>query len=160
MLLCSSIHVCILNLFNIFPSGKHPLKVHVWAGISLKGPIEICIFEGRMNALLYTQILEQTLMPFLDSTFPLGHRFMQDNDPKHTSGHNQKYMENRGINWWRTPPESPDLNPIENMWHELKEYLRREVKPHTKEQLIEGIVEFWCTVDVHKCQKYIGPRTI
>ena len=42
-----------------------------------------------------------------------------------------------------TPPESPDLNPIENMWHELKEYIRREVKPRTKDELVEGIKEFW-----------------
>ena len=45
-------------------------------------------------------------------------------------------MEDEGINWWRTPPESPDLNPIENTWHELKEFIRRVVKPQTKEKLI------------------------
>ena len=44
--------------------------------------------------------------------------------------------------------ESPDLNPIENLWHELKEYIRREVKPQTKDQLINGIEAFWSTVDV------------
>jgi transposase len=44
-------------------------------------------------------------------------------------------------------PESPDLNPIENLWHELKEYLRREVKPSTKKELIDGINQFWHTVD-------------
>lgn len=54
------------------------------------------------------------------------------------------------------PPESPDLNPIENLWHELKEYIRREVKPTTKEQLIDGIAEFWQTVNPQKCKKYIG----
>ena len=25
-----------------------------------------------------------------------------------------------GVNWWHSPPESPDVNPIENLWHELK----------------------------------------
>ena len=52
-------------------------------------------------------------------------------------------------------PESPDLNPIENLWHELKEYIRRSVKPRTKEELIDGIKEFWSTVDAAKCTKYI-----
>ena len=28
------------------PRPKHPVKVHVWAGISWKGRTEICIFEG------------------------------------------------------------------------------------------------------------------
>ena len=46
------------------------------------------------------------------------------------------------INWWKIPAESLDLNPIENMWHELKEFSRREVMPKTKQELIDGIVQF------------------
>ncbi len=80
---------------------------------------------------------------------------MQDNDPKHTSKRVGKWLEEKHINWWKTPAESPDLNPIENLWHELKEYSRRVVKPLTKDQLVAGILEFWETVDVPKCQKYI-----
>ena len=64
-------------------------------------------------------------------------------------------MEKKGIHWWRTPPESLDLNPIENMWHELKEYIRREVKPQTKEQVINGIEEFWRTVDAQNARNIL-----
>ena len=64
-------------------------------------------------------------------------------------------MEANRINWWKTPAESPDLNPIENLWHELKEFIRREVKPMTKNQLVDGIEKFRATVDVEKCTKYI-----
>ena len=67
---------------------------------------------------------------------------MAGNDPKHTSNHAKEFIEDTEINWWKTPAKSPDPNPIENMWHELKEYLRREVKPRTKDQLVSGIEMF------------------
>ena len=109
-----------------------------------------------MNAHLYVNILENTLIPFIKDTYPQKHRFMQDNDPKHVSRLAQQYFLDNNINWWRTPAESPDLNPIENLWHELKEYLRREIKPKNKAELIEGIEVFRSTVDVNKCNKYIN----
>ena len=71
-----------------------------------------------MKKELFVRILEGTLVPFIEAVYPEGHKFMMDNDPKHTS-----------VNWWKIPAESPDLNSIENIWHELKEYIRRDVKP-------------------------------
>ena len=81
-----------------------------------------------MDAPLYCEILRRTLLPFLRSQFPEpnSHHFIQDNDP------------------------------IENLRHELKEHLGREIKPRTKQELIDGISTFWTTVDAHKCSKYIG----
>lgn len=73
-----------------------------------------------MNRFLYMEILQKTLLPFIENVYPDGHRFVADNDPKHTSNDAITYLQNNGVNWWRTPPESPDLNPIENLWHELK----------------------------------------
>ena len=67
----------------------------------------------------------------------------------------QDFFDEYGVNWWKTVPESPDLNPIENLWHELKEFIRREVKPRIKDELIDGIKKFWATVDAAKCKKYI-----
>ena len=127
----------------------------MWTGTSVKGSNGICIFTGIMNAQLYTQILERTLLPFLRDVFPSGHRFMQDNDPKQTSRASKKFFEDNGVHWWKTPRESPDANPIENLWHELKEFICRETKPRNKQELIEGITKFWSTVDKEKCTKYI-----
>ena len=109
-----------------------------------------------MDAALFTSILEVSLLPFIRIVYPDGHKFMQDNDPKHCSRHARTFYEENAVNWWPTPPESPDLNPIENLWHELKEFIRRVVKPHTKADLIEGIKAFWAAVTVEKCRKYIG----
>ena len=137
------------------PRPKHPVKVHVWAGISRRGPTSIVIFKGIMNADLYVTILQNGLLPFINRTYPDSHRFMQDNDPKHTSRTAKAFYKSAGINWWKTPPESPDLNPIENLWHELKEYIRREVKPTRQSELVTGVNRFWDTVDMNKCNKYI-----
>ena len=121
----------------------------------MRGRTGICIFEGIMDTPVYVDIIGRTLLPFVHEVYPDGHRFMQDNDPKHVSKLGQDFLAANNINWWRTPPESPDMNPIENLWHEMKEYLRREVKPKTKEELISGIEQFWDTVTGEKCRKYI-----
>ncbi len=81
---------------------------------------------------------------------------MQDNDPKRTSKIAAEFFAQQGINWWKTPPKSPDACPIENLWHKLKEYIRREPKPHNKAELISGIESFWDAVDTPKCCKYIN----
>ena len=148
---CTSIFDSFLSFFR----AKHPTKVHVWAGISMKGRTAICIFDGLMNQELFVNILSSTLLPSINALYPDGHRLMMDNDPKHASRYAATWMAENKINWWRTPPESPDFNPIENMWHELKEYQRRVVKPKTKPELINGIEAFWRTVSKEKCIKYI-----
>ena len=47
------------------------------------------------------------------------------------------------------------MNPIENLWHELKHFLRTTVKPRNKEELVAGIQRFWGSVTPEKCQRYI-----
>lgn len=108
-----------------------------------------------MNSPVYVDVLERTLLPFIQEVYPDSHRFMQDNDPKHTSKMGQAFLNSNNVTWWKTPPESPDLNPIENLWHELKEFIRREIKPTSKDQLVDGIVQFWGSVSGEKCRKYI-----
>ena len=80
---------------------------------------------------------------------------MQDNDPNTAHVMLKSFMKRLESNWWRIPPESPDLNPIENLWHELKDYLRAVIKPTTKEELFDGILTVWEKADDRKCCKYI-----
>ena len=111
-----------------------------------------------MDADRYISILE-ALLPFLKDVYPDGHRFVQDNDIY------KAYL--KACPWlflaeWgelvQTPQECPDLNdfnPIENLWHEMKEFLRREVKPQNKAELVAGIEEFWGSVTTEKCRRYV-----
>ena len=94
------------------PRPKHPVKVHVWGGISMRGATTLFVFSGIMKAKFYTHILELSLIPFIQEVYSDGHKFMQDNDPKHCSRLARQFYEDNHINWWPTPPESPNLNRI------------------------------------------------
>ena len=123
----------------------------------MRGTTPLLIFTGIMNADFYqNKILKNCLLPFVNAIYPEGHRLYQDNDPKHTAKTTVSYMENNGINWWRTPPESPDINPIENLWREMKYYVEEVAKPMNRAEFIQSLHAFWATVDVAKCQKYIS----
>ena len=138
------------------PKPKHPLSVHVWAGISKKGTTDIAIFTGIMDSSSYQTIMKEYLMPFISRAYPQGHRLVMDNDPKHTSKSTSEWMKANKIKHWPTPPESPDLNPIERVWAAMKYHIRRRVKPTTKEELTQGIREFWSTVTPEMCSRYIS----
>ena len=124
------------------PRPKHPVKVHIWGGISKHGATLLVMFTGIMNAEGYCIVLDQGLMPFVQNK-SYRYRFQQDNDPKHVSKRAQQYFDENGINWWRIPPESPDLNPIKNVWGALKYFLHTNYKPKDLASLEAGIVDFW-----------------
>ena len=137
---------------------KHPLKVHVWGGISGKGPTKLVVFNGIMAAEFYTnKILKEALLPSINHLYPapLSHRFWQDNDPKHTSKLAKKFMEDNNINWFKTPAESPDLNMIENVWSTMKYYVSKD-NPKNQEQLVNSIFKIWKShLTVTQCNRYI-----
>ena len=138
---------------------KHPLKVHVWGGISRRGATELLVFDGIMDAEFYTnKILKETLLPAISHLYPppMTHRFWQDNDPKHTSKKAKAFMEENDINWFKTPAESPDLNPIEMVWSTMKFHVAKK-SPKNKQELIDTILEVWeMEFTAEKCNNYIS----
>ena len=77
--------MCITRYF-LFYRPKHPVNVHLWGGVSNRGATKLYIFESTMNAEVYVQTLEESLIPSMQKLFGEDHySIMQDNDPKHTS---------------------------------------------------------------------------
>ena len=83
------------------------LQVHVWEAYLCVVPLQVCVFSGVMESAGYQTILDRNFLPFIKKVLPDGHRFWQDNDPKHTSNATKQWMKDNGINHWPTPPESP-----------------------------------------------------
>src|SRR5436190_5361051 len=133
-------------------------NVMVWGCMSWDGIGYATRIEGKMDAPLYTSILHDKLQESLahfDKT-PSDVIFQQDNDPKHNSKMAQSYLKDHGFTVMIWPANSPDLNPIEHLWHHLKTKLDEyEHPPNSLHQLWERVEKEWEKIDKSVCQNLI-----
>ena len=120
---------------------KYPTKVMLWSVISCKGPGRLCIVQNTLEAEQYTAVLETRLIPQLQEWFPDGNCvFMQDGAPCHTANIIKHYFQDIGLELLPWPGNSPNVNPIEGIWYNLKDRVN-EVVSTNKRDLIERIVQ-------------------
>jgi transposase len=122
-------------------------SVMFWGCFSKLGLGPLVALEGTMNAEKYIELLKDTIIPELAAAGrPM--TFMQDNAPCHTANVVKAFMEENGIETLKWPPQSPDMNPIENLWAIVK--ARRQKKyglPKSKNQLIDQIFDIWDNIE-------------
>ena len=121
-------------------------SVMMWGCMSARGTGGFCRIYGSMDADLYVDILRGELMQTLKAHKLDVHEiiFQQDNDPKHTSKKATAALEDLGLEVLDWPPQSPDLNPIEELWRVLKLRLGNyKTMPAGVEELWERIQKEW-----------------
>ena len=124
-------------------SVKHDKKIMVWGCFAACGAGNIYRVQGIMEQIQYREILEDQLLPSAEDLFPEGGWiFQQDNDPKHTAKLTKKWFGDAGVLILDWPSQSPDLNPIENLWSILDANLK-DRRPQNEEELFEILKEGW-----------------
>uniref|UniRef100_A0A3Q3VNB2 Tc1-like transposase DDE domain-containing protein n=1 Tax=Mola mola TaxID=94237 RepID=A0A3Q3VNB2_MOLML len=88
-----------------------------------------------MDQFAYVKILEEVTLPYAEEDMPLKWVFQQDNDPKHTT-------------------QSLDLNPIENLWGDIKNAVS-EAKPRNVNELWNVVKESWSGITAERCHKLV-----
>lgn len=129
-------------------------SIMVWGCFSYQGVGPIYRIESTMTAVTYCNILNEVLLPYAEENMPLRWVFQQDNDPKHTSKLANKWFSDNNVNVLSWPAQSPDLNPIENLWQEVKVALRGKISTN-KDTLWSLVEEAWKAIPRAKCQKLV-----
>ncbi len=90
--------------------------IMIWGGFSFNQKFPLFEIDKKMNSDSYIQILKQNLFLNIDNGSISSYKLWQDNAPIHVSKKSKKFIVDQGIKLLRVPPNSPDINPIENLW--------------------------------------------
>jgi len=134
---------------------KHDLKINVWGCFSAHGVGKISLIEGIMDTKVYTLILDNELRDSVKTLFKKKqYIFQQDNDPKHKAKKTLEYFSDNGIRVLPWPAQSPDLNPIENLWSILNNKCKNRQTTNAK-GLFEDLERAWNELGVDLLHKLV-----
>lgn len=116
-------------------------SVMAWAGINSNGRTDLVVIPGRLTGHRYVaEVLRPHVIPMRAA---IGDEFllMQDNATPHTARVTTTFLEEQGIDTLDWPARSADLNPIENLWDQVKRKADKHIKEDTTLAQLGGIIQ-------------------
>ena len=109
-------------------SGKYHQRTNIIAGLVNNKPIAPGIFNGSCNTKCFEAWVEYSLIKELKP----GQVVIMDNPAFHKSQRTKDLIESVGCRIIFLPPYSPDLNPIEKFWANMKRWIKNKISQFDK----------------------------
>jgi transposase len=120
------------------------------ATLGLQGVTAPSVLSGSINGASFLTYIKESLVP----TLRKGNVVILDNLPVHKVAGVKEAVEAVGARVLPLPPYSPDYNPIERMWSQVKARLKK-VKARTKTTLWKAIAQALKSVRLDDCANYL-----
>ena len=139
---------------------QYSAKVRVWGGVSAQGNTRLLMYSGDLTGPKYRALLKKA-KPDFNAIFGSSDRnwtFVHDGASPHKARATNGWLEQNVPNhiesgpYGEWPPNSPDLNPIEQVWGYMKTELERS-KPRSIRSLKRKMQQVWANIDEDFVQK-------
>jgi transposase len=148
-----------LNDRDIIPTVKYGGgKLLFWGCFCASGVGELVRIDGIMNSDVYIGVLNAGYLPSLRKWRKQVRSvtFMQDNDPKHKSKKTMDFLRSKKFKILDWPPQSPDINPIENLWSIVKRRVYAyETRAKNMNELWDRVGDIWTSITKEECENLV-----
>lgn len=134
---------------------KHIQKIMVWGCMNTRGVGSIHHIKGIMDSPYYVNMIKLRVPEAVNKySLSRSYIFQQDNDPKHTSHATRDFFKEIKANVMTWPAQSPDLNPIENLWSRINQLSKtRNIK--NDEECWKFFQEQWNKITPDMCKTLV-----
>ena len=119
----------------------------VFNRISAAGTGPLVRLHGKINSTIYKEILKKDVVPNLRTTITHPAVAMEDIAPCHTAKSVKTFLSEEDA-------QSPDINPIVNVWKLLNERAK-EKNPRNIEELWTNLKGEWEKISIDECKTLI-----
>lgn len=126
-------------------------SVHVWGAICSHGKSPLVVLDRNVNAVVYRDILANSLLPYARGLFGDNFRYQDDNARPHRARLVEVYCAQQRVVGMEQPARSPDLNPIEHIWSDMSRELNNmDNPPQNLAELRAALVNIWRDIGVQR----------